>query len=324
MNFLILGAAGFIGSNLANNIGREVENKVKIFDKAQANFSNILYFNNNNFKVVTGDFQSKYDFVTLTKNIDIVYHLVSTTNPSSSNKNMCKEVEDNVITTMKLLDACVYNKTKKIIFISSGGTVYGKNYGSPFKESDETYPVCSYGIQKLTIEKYLNLYHHQYGLDYGIVRLSNPYGPCQKPNSGLGAITTFTYKVLFDEPIQIYGDGSAIRDYIYIDDAIQGILNITSYTGKYKIFNLGCGIGYSLIEVIEKIENILGKKAIINFTDERKVDVPYSVLDISRYNSTFRHINRTLLSDGISKLACYLNEKYSCNIIAFKEAAISK
>ena len=325
MRYLILGSTGFIGSNLVNALGRVAGNKIKIFNraKAHADLSNNVYFNNDNFEVITGDFKPDYDFVKLTENIDIVYHLISTTNPSLSNKDMCKEVEDNVITTIKLLDACVQNKIKKIIFISSGGTVYGKNYGVPFKESDETYPICSYGIQKLAIEKYLNLYYYLYGLDYGIVRLSNPYGPYQQPNSGLGAITTFTYRVIFDEPIQIYGDGSAVRDYIYIDDAIQGILNITSYDGKYKLFNLGCGIGYSLIEVIEKIEIVLGKKAIINFMEDRKADVKYSALDISRYNSTFRNINRTSLCDGIIKLANYLIERYPSNTTAYKEAAIT-
>ena len=114
---------------------------------------------------------------------------------------------------------------KKIIFISSGGTIYGEGK-CPLSEEAPTNPITTYGIQKLTIEKIIYLYSYIHGIDYRIVRMANPYGPYQRPNGKLGAVTTFTYKALKNEMIEIYGDGTNVRDYIYIDDAIAAIINV--------------------------------------------------------------------------------------------------
>lgn len=190
MQCLILGGAGFLGSHLANRLLREQNNIVTVFDRAQANFSNIkaIY---NNLRIVTGNFGVDYDFRGLLENQEIVYHLVSTTVPSTSNLNLVGEIQDNVIPTIKLLEACVEQGGKKIVFLSSGGTVYGEGKDVPLKEDDEQMPICSYGIQKLTIERYIHLYFHLYGLDYRIVRLANPFGPFQNPRGKVGAVTTF-------------------------------------------------------------------------------------------------------------------------------------
>lgn len=162
-------------------------------------------------------------------------------------------------------------------------------------------------MQKLSIEKLLYLYYQLYNLDYRIVRLSNPYGPYQKPNGVQGAVTTFTYRILRDEPITVYGDGSVVRDYIYIADAIEGILTIAEGKGRYKLYNLGSGQGVSIRELIDTITEVLHKTPCIRYEAGRKVDVPVNVLDIVRYEQDFGHRNNIPLREGIQKLATFLS-----------------
>lgn len=306
MRNLILGSSGFIGKNLVKELSK-TEKEIRVFDlnplKEHEEISECKI------EFIQGEFSPDYDFDELTKGIDVVYHLISTTIPSSS-ISLVKEIEENVFSTLKLLDACVKNGVKKIIYISSGGTVYGQSNGLPFRENDNTNPICSYGIQKLTIEKYIQLYNKMYELDYRIVRLSNPYGIGQNPNGGLGAVTTFTYRIVNNEPIVIYGDGEVVRDYIYIDDAIKSIVNIALYEGKYKVFNVGSGKGYSLNQIVETIEKVVGKKFNVIREPARKVDVPYSVLDISRLINTFPERHTTSLCEGVKVLSdFYIKEE---------------
>ncbi len=167
-----------------------------------------------------------------------------------------------------------------MVCLSSGGTIYRKDAICPISENTSTYPITSYGVQKITIEKLLYLYWYIYGLDYRVIRLSNPYGPYQKPNGIVGAVTTFIYKALKDEEIVVYGDGSVVRDYIYIDDAVRGILNIVNSTDMYRTFNLGCGYGTSIKQVINAIERALDIHPNIAYKEARKVDVPTNIIDI--------------------------------------------
>ena len=193
----------------------------------------------------------------------------------------------NIVVTSKLLDACVRTGVSKVVFISSGGTVYGKDVDCPIKENAETNPISSYGLQKITIEKLLYLYSYMHGLDYRVVRLANPYGPYQRPNGVQGAVTTFTYKALAGEEIVVFGDGSIVRDYIFIEDAVRGILDISEGLGTHRIYNLGSGYGTSIRQVLETVAEATGCRLNITYREGRSVDVPVNYLDISRYEEDF-------------------------------------
>ena len=197
---------------------------------------------------------------------------------------------------------------KKVVFISSGGTVYGKEVRCPLNEDTPTNPISSYGLQKVTIEKLLYLYNYMYGLDYRIIRLANPYGPYQRPNGVLGAVTTFTYKALKNEEIMVYGDGTVVRDYIYIDDALRGIKNIVEGKCEHKIFNLGSGYGISINELISCIEKTLSRNLKVIYMESRAVDVPENYLDISRYESYYGKLNPIGLKEGIMKTARFMEK----------------
>lgn len=303
MNILILGAAGFIGTNLTLRLIKEKENQITVVDKNKNWFVNEIVSENLIIKESSLDINMDFGIL---RNQDIVYHLVSTVVPSTSNQHISQDIEANVLFSSHLFDACVKYGVKKVVFLSSGGTVYGKESKCPLSESTTTNPISSYGVQKITIEKLLYLYNYMYGLDYRIIRLANPYGPYQRPNGILGAVTTFTYKALNGEQIVVFGDGSVIRDFIYIDDAIKGILNIVNGDNKHRTFNLGCGYGTSIKELLDIIEKSLRLKLNVVYKSGRSVDVPINYLDISRYEKYYGKLNAISLENGIKKTANFM------------------
>ena len=308
MNILILGASGFIGTNLAIKLAENKNDKITLVGRNIEHFLDIQKFNFPNviIKISTLDKNENFSYL---EGQDVIYHLVSTNVPTTSNQHISQDIESNVLFSSNLFDACVKQGVKKVVFISSGGTVYGKEAKCPLPEDTPTNPISSYGVQKITIEKLLYLYNYMYGLDYRIVRLSNPYGPYQRPNGVLGAVTTFTYKALNGDEIQVYGDGTVVRDFIYIEDAVRGILNIVNGDNKHHIFNLGCGYGTSIKEVLETIEQVLDIKVNIVYLPARVVDVPVNYLDISRYEKYYGSLNPISLEEGIKKTAEFVKRE---------------
>lgn len=228
MKILLLGAAGFIGTNLTIELAKKTEDEITLVDRSKAFFKPIVGMDLKNVHILEADLTVDMDFDSILKDQEVVYHLVSTTVPTTSNQHISQELVSNVIFSANLFEACIRCDVKKVVFVSSGGTVYGKEVDCPLKEKTATNPISSYGVQKITIEKLLYLYRYMYGLDYRIIRLANPYGPYQRPNGVLGAVTTFTYKALKGDEITVYGDGSVVRDFIYIDDAIRAIMKIVN------------------------------------------------------------------------------------------------
>lgn len=308
MNILVLGAAGFIGTNLTIKLAENKNDIITLVDKSKTYFSNIERLKLTNVIIDVASLDVDMDFTILEKH-DVVYHLVSTNVPTTSNKHISQDIQSNVLYSSNLFDACVKHGVKKVVFISSGGTVYGKESSCPLPENTPTNPITSYGVQKITIEKLLYLYSYMYKLDYRIIRLSNPYGPYQRPNGVLGAIAKFTYDALRGEEVQVYGDGSVVRDFIYIDDAVKAILNIVIGENENKIFNLGCGYGTSIKEVLVAIESALGLKMSIVYKEGRAVDVPINYLDISRYEKYYGKLNPIILEEGIRRTAEFIKRE---------------
>lgn len=311
MKICIYGGAGFIGTNLIKRISKEKIEQIIVLDKCADYFCDIKAMGFSNVKCVADAKFPGIDFDDLLSDIDVVFHLMSTSMPSNTNSAIGNEINMNISESINLFDSCIKNNVKKIIFISSGGTVYGKTDRVPISEFEQNFPITAYGIQKLTIEKLIYLYWHLHGLNYGILRLANPYGPYQRPNGILGAVTTFTYEAMLGHKIKVFGNGKTIRDYIYIDDAIEAIINIMYSEDECKLYNIGSGIGYSLKDIIREIENIMNKNITIEYMPARNVDVPVNILDVSRYESRYGKCAKTSLSDGIKKTIDYLSVRYS-------------
>ena len=310
MRVMILGAAGFIGTNLAIALSSVGDIEIVLVDEDYAYFQTLREMAIRNIEFLEFKHDQMKHFDSLFKGIDIVFHLVSTTAPSTSNLCIPQELSSNVVYSAYMLDACVKSGVKRVVFISSGGTVYGKEDNCPISEDMPTYPISSYGVQKITIEKLLYLYKYLYGLDYRVIRLANPYGPYQRPNGMLGAITTFTYKALKHEKILVYGDGTVVRDFIYIDDAVKGIINISIGNGNYRVYNLGSGVGTSLLQVLDAIKGVLGLNLDIEFQESRIVDVPVNYLDVSRYEKEYGKTTSVSIYEGIKRTADFLMDHY--------------
>lgn len=308
MNVVVMGAAGFIGTNLSIGLLKEGVEKLILVDEKSEYFISNPIINDDKVSIILKSFSRHTDFTDVVNKNDIVFHLISTTNPSSSNRHISDEITDNIAITVNLLEACVKKEVQRIIFVSSGGTIYGEAE-CPIREDADENPINTYGIQKITLEKLLYLYHYLYGLDYRIGRLSNPYGPYQRPNGRLGAISTFTYRALTNKTIEVYGDGTAVRDYIYIDDAISALLKIGFSDCIYKIYNIGSGVGISINEIIEKIRHLLGVELNVRYISERKVDLKKNYLNISRYQDEFGKICNVDINEGIVRTADSLREK---------------
>lgn len=308
MNILVLGAAGFIGTNLVQRLNNTY--KVTAYDQNEYALKRLSNLTEGKIDIRTGNLLRESELSHILKGQNIVYHLISTTVPATSNINISQEICDNVEAMAKFLDACIAYKVEKIVFLSSGGTVYGLQDSFPIREGAEEYPISSYGTQKLMNEKLLYLYHHIYGLNYHIIRLSNPYGPYQNPKGAQGVVTKTIYKALKGEKIDVFGDGSIIRDYLYIDDAIDAIIKVAEGNVVNTIFNIGCGKGTSLTDLFQIIEKSLGIPLKLSYHPDRAVDVPVNYLDVERYKSHFGEISRTGWEEGIRRTANYLRKWY--------------
>lgn len=307
MTFLVLGGNGFIGSHLVDRLLAEGHG-VRIFDKYEERYRRPLPQVHYHF----GDFGNRGLLAEALTGIDTVIHLISTSLPKTSNDDPAYDVQSNVIESLFLLEKCVELGVGKVVFVSSGGTVYGRPQQVPIGEDGATNPECSYGITKLTIEKYLALFRLLHGLEYTIVRPSNPYGSRQNPLGIQGAIPVFLGRVARGEAIEIWGDGSVIRDYLFIDDLVEGISRAAAYRGEERIFNLGSGRGYSLNDLVAIIAAVTGRSVPVNYLGGRNFDIPEIILDIGRAGRELGWAPQTAIETGIRQTWEFVRAMYGC------------
>jgi UDP-glucose 4-epimerase len=288
---------GFIGFNLITSyINKNIDVRVLDCKPYPTEFEK-------NVEWVEGSFINKEDIRKAIRGVKTVFHLISTTVPGDR-IDEGEELSVNVIKTIELLKLCLEEQIKRVVFISSA-SVYGYQDYIPISETAATNPISSHGIQKLTIEKFLQLFKYEYGLDYKIMRLSNPYGIGQNIYGRQGFIAIALGRILAGKAIQVRGDGSTIRDYIYIGDVVDACQRLASTSSTENIFNIGSGRGSNLMEIIKEMELILGKKILVEHVPERNADIPVSVLDISCARSELNFEPSVGLSEGLRKTMVY-------------------
>jgi len=305
MKCLILGGAGFLGSHLCDGL-LAAGHAVRIFDRINVSRANLAHALDR-IEWIEGDFSDHSLYGGLVEDVDIVFHLISTTVPKTSNENPAYDVDSNLVASVEFLEAARKSRVRKIVFFSSGGTVYGIPSQIPIAEDHTTEPICSYGIHKLAIEKYLHLYHHLYGLDYTILRISNPYGERQRSTGIQGVVAAFIDRALCRLPLEIWGDGSVIRDYIYVGDVVDAVLSAVRYTGETRIFNVGSGIGLSLRDLSDRIQTVVGQDLEVQYKPAGKLHVPANVLDISRAKCELHWQPATSLQAGIQRTIRFMH-----------------
>lgn len=299
MKALIIGGNGFIGTHLVDAL-LESNHSVRVFDRYPNRYREQLP----NVEYVAGDFANHGEVDAAVEGMDCIFHLAYTTLPQTSNDDPIYDVRSNVVDTLQLLQSCKEHGVRKFIFISSGGTVYGIPQQTPISEDHPTDPICSYGISKLTIEKYLHLFHRLHGLDYVVARLSNPYGEYQNPFAKQGAIGVFLGNVIQGQPITIWGDGEVVRDYVYIKDAVKALVLSAEFEGGPEsphVFNVGYGSGSSLNQIIAEIKQVADVPVEVRYSPARSVDVPANVLDISRAGHHLEWHPQVGLAEGLAR-----------------------
>lgn len=276
MNIVIFGGGGFIGSTIADRLLRD-GHSLRIFERPRvAPYRE--FTESEQVEWFTGDFSSTHDVGDAVSGMDVVLHLISTTLPKSSNDDPIYDVQSNVVATLQMLNAMVAHKVCKIVFISSAGTVYGNPVYLPIDEKHSTNPLVSYGITKLAIEKYLQMYSHLYGIKAITLRVANPYGERQRVETAQGAVGVFLNRAINDLPIEIWGDGSVTRDYIHVSDVAEAFVRAAEYQGSEHCFNISSGTGVSLNDLIAMLETVLGQHIKVSYKPGRSFDVPVSVL----------------------------------------------
>lgn len=299
MKALVIGGNGFIGTALVDQlIGRGI--KVRVFDRYPSRYKEPV----DGVEYMIGDFANHGEVSQAVQGIDWVFHLAYTTLPETSNEDPVYDVRSNVIDTIQLLQECCNAGVDKFVFVSSGGTIYGVPQSVPITEEHPTEPICSYGITKLTIEKYLHLFHHTKKLEYSVARIANPYGERQNPNSKQGAVGVFLGCIARKQPITVFGDGEIVRDFIYIYDAADALIACADYVSAEKgprVFNIGSGVGYSLNQIVDTIRNVVDVEVKVNHTPARQVDVKSNVLDIELARKLLKWEPKVDLETGIKR-----------------------
>lgn len=300
----LIGAGGFFGTNLARYLAPRVA-ELKCFGLHQS-FPDALQgliWEDGDMANISADALSGYD---------TVVHLASTSAPGSD-LDISTDAESNVLASLRLFDRCVDARVKRLVFISSGGTVYGIPSHVPIPESAPTLPITAYGVAKLAIEKYLEVYSRLRGLDYRVLRISNLYGPYQTTQKKQGVVAAFLSEALRGEPLEIWGDGNVVRDYIYVEDAAASVLAAMRHQGMEKTFNIGAGIGISLNEVISTIEVVLDRKLKKLYKPGRAVDVPVNILDATLAKRELGWAAQTTFIKGLKKTSEWMQLQLAHN-----------
>lgn len=305
---VVLGGFGFLGSHIC----RELVNNgypVRIFDKSSAERKRIADIVSK-VEIVEGDIAHPEDVLAALQGADTVFHLVHTTVPGTSMADPAHDVESNVAASVRWLSRLGQTTVRRIVFVSSGGTVYGTPQSNPITEQHPTNPISSYGITKLALEKYVALYALLAGVNYLILRPSNVYGEGQQLHSGQGVIGVLVDRALRGQPLEVWGTGESLRDYLYVADFVCAVRSLLSYTGSQRVFNVSSGEGHSVSEIVAILGRHLDRLPEVKYVPARSFDVPVNVLDSSLLRNEAGWKSRLKLEQGVARVIEWLRNEH--------------
>ena len=293
MNALVLGGNGFIGSHVVDALvdsGASVRVLDRLPEKYRPRLKGVDY------RMV--GLEDRSAVAEALDSIDIVFHFACTTVPSTSNIDPVADIESNLIGSVRLIQDMLDKGVNRIVFLSSGGTVYGNPTSIPIQEDHPLHPICSYGITKAAVEKYLYMFQELHGLRPIILRPSNVYGPRQGHIGVQGVIAAFINNISKNEPLRVWGDGSLVRDYLYVKD-LACLCLIAGTSDECGIFNAGSGKGYSINSLLEILTKITGQKLRVDYEPSRAYDVKEVVLDTTKTLNSFNWSPEVDITEGI-------------------------
>jgi UDP-glucose 4-epimerase len=302
---VIFGGTGFIGSHLAEELIK-YKYPVTLFARSSTRLSSLPALVQQEANFIAGDFRDAQTVSGALDGCELAIHAISSTDPGLGNLDPITDVETNLVSMIQFLEQVKAHKVKHVMFLSSGGTVYGRTV-SPVAEDAPTAPICSYGIVKLAMERYLHMYGETSGVRSTIVRLANPYGERQNSERGQGIVVILLDRVSKGLPVYLYGKGEIVRDFIYIEDAVKAMHALLEINGNWpccpacSVYNVGTGLGTSIAKVLEYVEVVTGKMANVEYKDFRSVDVPSNALDVEKLIRATGWTPHYSLFEGISK-----------------------
>ena len=269
---LIIGA-GFLGSALAARLaGKE---RFRIVSRSASPLSGKY-----NVEYIEGDLK-ELDWDAVLRDVDMVYAMNGSILPHDGTGEIVRDIHEGILPMLTLVSECQKRGIRRIVFPSSGGTVYGK-YSERSRESDPTLPFSVYAAHKIALENYFGLFNLYDGMEIFSLRIANPYGYLDTTNRKQGIIPIFIDRIVNHQPIEVWGSGNNVRDYIYIDDVTNVLEDIAAYEGDVRCFNIGTSVGTSINEVIRLIEQFSGKKASVSYRPGRICDAESSSLNIDQ------------------------------------------
>lgn len=293
---LVIGANGFIGSHLVDELvgsGFLVRAFDRFTEPAQ-------YTSHENIETVKGDFFNEKDIVESLKDVDFVFHSLSMTTPYSSDNDPFTDIDRNLRPTVQLFDLCLKSGVKKVIYMSSGGAIYGHiSEERAASEDNATTPVSPYGIIKLAIENYLAYFNRKFGLDYTVYRLTNPYGPRQQFRNNQGVIPAFLQQIKEKQEVIVLGDGEASRDYVYIRDVTRMITESFYKDTKYRTYNVGSGKQTTVNQIIDAIRNATHLDFSVTNIEPPKTFLKSANISTARFQDEFGDHATTSLEEGL-------------------------
>ena len=306
MKILVTGGAGFIGSNIVDEL-IEKKHKVVIVDNlATGNIKNVnkkAKF----YKVSVCD-KKKIDEIFKKEKIDIVIHHAAQLDVRKSVEDPCVDADVNIKGALNILEACKNTKVKKIIFASSGGTIYGECGTKAPDEKSFANPLSPYGVAKLSVEHYIKAYSALYGLKYTILRYANVYGPRQDVNGEAGVVAIFIGRMTANKEVFIFGNGKQLRDYVYVKDVVSA--NIKSLTkGNNEIINIGTQKTFSVNQLVKELSVITNYKNKPVFKPKRNGELFKSFLNISKAKKVLNWEPEVSIKEGLKNTVEYFINK---------------
>jgi UDP-glucose 4-epimerase len=309
VKILILGGDGFLGSNFVDQ-AVTLGHDVTVFDRFPYQYSRNLEHQRGKIKFISGEFANREDVSKATKGQDIVYHFVCATSPAGSWNDPYIEIEENLRTSIQFFEIATSAGVKKIVFPSSGGTVYGPQL-RPVNESAIPRPFSPYGITKLSIEHFLHYFQKKFDIAVDIYRVGNAYGPRQPDQRPQGVIGVWMRDIINGSEIQVFGDQDTLRDYVYIEDVaflMTGSLRDPIASGVY---NLGSGEGTSIVRLLDIFKTSINTPFSYKIHPRRALDNSSIVLDSSKLLAFFPGFNFQKLEDKISVTWEYFKNRQS-------------
>lgn len=295
---LIFGGAGFVGNSLTQHLyDRGVDTVVVDSQRRLDRYAKPTP----NVKFIPFDW-SKTSWLPILSEVQNVVQLAWTTNPATSMTSVLDDAESNILGTIKLLEQASKYNIKKFLFMSSGGTVYGNSTTPSIDECHPTAPVSAYGISKLSCENYVSLYANRNNFSHLNIRLGNPYGTYQLQGTPIGAIANFILRASKGDKLDIFGKGETIRDFIHIDDVAHSLYLALITDDISGTYNLGSGQGYSIGEIVRKIQNHFDAPISSNHLPARSSDVLSVVLESKKIQNAINYLPKINIDDGIASL----------------------